>query len=166
MLEKFCPKSDKINSMQPITKPYESPPMPSKTDISNFLAQEFPQNKCTVEAVGQQGATVRHAIGTSELRPGGTVSGPVMMTVADVALYVAILGEIGIVPLTVTTSLNINFLRKPRADCAIVGVCKLMKIGKTLIIGEVTLTSEGHPDPVAHVVGTYAVPPARPGVTS
>ncbi len=81
-----------------------------------------------------------------------------MMFVADVALYIAILGEIGIVPLTVTTSLNINFLRKPAADKAIIGVCKLIKLGRTLAIGEVSIYSEGNPDMVAHAVGTYAIP--------
>ena len=97
-------------------------------------------------------------MGTDELRPGGTVAGPVLMAVADVALYVAILGEIGIVPLTVTTSLNINFLRKPSAERSIIGVCKLIKLGKTLAVGEVSLYSDGMPDAVAHAVGTYAIP--------
>ena len=101
-------------------------------------------------------------MGTDELRPGGTVSGPVLMAVAAVALYVAILGEIGIVPLTVSTSLAINFLRKPAADRAIIGVATLMKVGKALVVGEVSLYSEGMDDPVAHVVGTYSIPPRRP----
>ena len=56
--------------------------------------REFPQNKCIVEAVGDGSATVKHEVGSHELRPGGTVSGPVLMTVADMALYVALLGEI------------------------------------------------------------------------
>ena len=128
--------------------------------MNQFLAAEFPQSKVTVEAVGNASATVRHQVGVAELRPGGTVSGPVMMTVADVALYVAILGEIGIVPLTVTTSLNINFLRKPLASRDILGVCKLLKLGKSLAVGEVTLYSEGSDEPVAHAVGTYAIPRA------
>ena len=132
--------------------------MPTQSEIAAFLVAEFPQNHCTVEAVGGASATVRQHVGHNELRPGGTVSGPVMMAVADVALYVAILGEIGIVPLTVTTSLSINFLRKPSADCDIIGVCKLLKLGKTLAVGEVTIYSEGHPEPVAHAVGTYAIP--------
>src|SRR5690606_19121575 len=93
-----------------------------------------------------------------DLRPGGTVSGPVLMAVADVALYVAILGEIGIVPLAVTTSLNINFLRKPAADRDIIGVCTLLKVGRSLAVGEVSIYSAGDPDPVAHAVGTYAIP--------
>jgi acyl-coenzyme A thioesterase PaaI-like protein len=132
--------------------------MPTKTAISEFLKKEFPQTKCTVVAVGDKSATIRHEIGVGELRPGGTVSGPVLMTVADVALYVAILGEIGIVPLTVTTSLTINFMRKPASDKAIVGVCKLLKLGKSLAVGEVSLYSEGVEEPVAHVVGTYSIP--------
>ncbi|MEH6824992.1 MAG: PaaI family thioesterase [Motiliproteus sp.] len=135
--------------------------MVSKQQMINFLETEFPQNQCLVEAVGGQSATIRHRIGVNELRPGGTVSGPVMMTVADVALYVAILGEIGLVALAVTTNLNINFLRKPAADRDIIGVCTLIKLGRSLAVGEVTLYSEGSEDPVAHAVGTYAIPPTQ-----
>ncbi len=135
--------------------------MTDKNQISEFLKQSFPQSKCTVEEVGLMSAVVRHTVGVDELRPGGTVSGPVLMATADVALYVAILGQIGIVPLTVTTSLNINFLRKPAADCDIIAHCKLIKLGKTLAVGEVSLYSEGKPDMVAHVTGTYAIPPSK-----
>ena len=134
--------------------------MASKSEIAEFLAAEFPQSKFVVVEVGNSSATVTHAIGEAELRPGGTVSGPVLMAVADVALYVAILGEIGIVPLTVTTSLNINFLRKPAAGKSIIGVCKLIKLGKSLAVGEVSLYSEGSQALVAHAVGTYAIPKA------
>ncbi|PND40153.1 thioesterase [Paucibacter aquatile] len=141
-----------------MTRLHQAPPRPSQAELADFLAREFPQSKCSIEALGPRSATVRHPVGESELRPGGTVSGPVLMTVADVALYVAILGEIGIVPLTVTTSLNINFLRKPAGDRDILGVCTLMKLGRTLAVGEVSLYSEGSDEPVAHVVGTYAIP--------
>ena len=132
-------------------------------DIATFLLKEFPQNKCTVEAVGHGTATVRHRVGHAELRPGGTVSGPVMMTVADLALYVAILGAIGLVPLAVTTSLSINFLRKPSSTRDIIGVCTIMKLGKTLAVGEVAIYSDGVEEPVAHAVGTYSIPHARAG---
>lgn len=135
--------------------------MPTKSELTAFLIQEFPQTKCTVEAVGDQGATIRHPVGPAELRPGGTVSGPVLMAVADVAMYVAILGEIGIVPLAVTTNLSINFMRKPAGDRAVIGVCKLMKVGKSLAVGEVSLYSEGSDEVVAHVVGTYSIPKDR-----
>ena len=132
--------------------------MVTPSDIAAFLAQQFPHYSCTIESVGGRCATLRQPIGSLELRPGGTVSGPVLMALADVALYVAILGEIGIVPLAVTTSLNINFLRKPSADKAVIAECRLLKLGRTLAVGEVALYSEGDPDPVAHVVGTYAIP--------
>ena len=132
--------------------------MATQVEIAEFLAVSFPQSKYVVVDVGNASATVSHSVGIDELRPGGTVAGPVLMAVADVALYVAILGEIGIVPLAVTTSLNINFLRKPSADRSIIGVCKLIKLGKTLAVGEVSLYSEGNPQPVAHAVGTYAIP--------
>jgi len=131
---------------------------PTQAEIAEFIKTEFPQTKCIIDAVGNMSATIRHNITEAELRPGGTVSGPVMMFVADVALYIAILGEIGIVPLTVTTSLNFNFLRKPAADKAIIGFCKLIKLGRTLAIGEVSIYSEGNPEMVAHAVGTYAIP--------
>lgn len=134
--------------------------MTTTAEIAKFMATDFPQSNSIIEATGNRGATVRHRIGVNELRPGGTVSGPVMMAVADVALYAAILGEIGIVPLAVTTSLNINFLRKPSADRDIVGVCKLIKVGRSLVTGDVYLYSEGDDRPVAHAVGTYSIPPA------
>jgi len=130
----------------------------TKEEIEAFMKTDFPQAKCTVEAVGEQSATVRHPIGFDELRPGGTVSGPVLMAVADYALYVAILGEIGIVSLTVTTSLTINFMRKPSSTKDIIGKCTLLKVGKSLVVGEVSLYSEGDENAVAHVVGTYSIP--------
>jgi uncharacterized protein (TIGR00369 family) len=135
--------------------------MADASEISDFLRREFPQSKVMVVSVGERCATVRQAIGFDQLRPGGTVAGPVMMGLADCALYVAILGEIGLVALAVTTSLNINFLRKPSAGRDIVGVCQLMKVGRTLVVGEVTIYSEGDDEPVAHVVGTYSIPRQR-----
>ena len=132
--------------------------MATKSEIEAFLARAFTRVECTIEAVGNRGATVRREIGAAELRLGGTVSGPTLMGMADLALYVAIFGEIGIVPMAVTTNLNINFLRRPSANAAVVAVCKLMKVGKSLAVGEVALYSEGDADPVAHVVGTYSIP--------
>jgi acyl-coenzyme A thioesterase PaaI-like protein len=132
--------------------------MATKAEIIEFLQRDFPQSTCTVLEVGQSSATVRRAVGSADLRPGGTVSGPVLMAVADVALYVAVLGEIGIVPLTVTTSFTINFLRKPAPSSAIIAVCRLLKVGRTLAAGAVALYSEGNADMVAHAVGTYSIP--------
>ncbi|WP_022964531.1 PaaI family thioesterase [Halopseudomonas pelagia] len=134
---------------------------PSVAELNAFFKREFPQAKVCVDELGACSAKVRHQVGEGELRPGGTVSGPVMMTTADVALYAAILGELGLVALAVTTNLNINFLRKPVSGRDIIGVCTLLKVGKTLAIGEVALYSEGTEEPVAHAVGTYAIPPQR-----
>src|SRR5699024_309027 len=126
----------------------------NKEDIKAFMATGFPQSGCRVDLVGDGSATVSRPIVDAGLRPGGTVSGPVMMGVADVALYVAILGKVGIVPLAVTTNLSINFLRKPSATARIVAKCELIKIGKALVVGEVALYSDGSDKMVAHAVGT------------
>jgi len=132
--------------------------MSSKEQIIAFMKAEFPQSKIEILAVGNRGATVKQTIGEGELRPGGTVSGPVLMAVADAAIYVAIFGELGLVALAVTTSFNINFLRKPSANRDIIGICKLIKVGKLLVVGEVSLYSEGKEELMAHVVATYAIP--------
>lgn len=136
---------------------------PSHAELNAFLKAEFPQNRCTLEEVDAEDGSVvvAHPVGQSELRPGNTVSGPVMMTLADVALYLAILARIGIVPLAVTTNLSINFLRKPRADRRVVARCRLLKLGRTLAVGEVYIYSEGEDEPVAHATGTYAIPKDR-----
>ncbi len=148
-----------------MTSTYAAQPAITHQALAQFMTRDFPQSKCTLESLGPMTATVRHKIGADELRPGGTVSGPVLMEVADVALYVALLGQIGIVPLAVTTSLNINFLRKPAADRDILGVCKLLKVGRTLAVGEVSLYSEGSDQPVAHATGTYSIPPSSTAAT-
>ena len=132
--------------------------MVAAVEIADFLRREFPQTRCVVEAVGDATSTVSHEITFQELRPGGTVSGPILMSVADVALYVAILGKLGIIPLAVTTSFTINFLRKPAADRAIVGKCNLLKVGHSLVVGEIALYSRGQDEMVAHAVGTYSIP--------
>ena len=132
--------------------------MVSAVEIAGFLRREFPQTRCVVEAVGDGTSTVSHEITVDELRPGGTVSGPVVMAVADMALYVAILAKLGIIPLAVTTSFTINFLRKPAADRAILGKCNLLKVGRSLVVGDVALYSRGQGEIVAHAVGTYSLP--------
>lgn len=94
------------------------------------------------------------------LRPGGTVSGPIQMALADLTMYAVVLSLIGRVELAVTTSLNINFLRRPRpADLVAHG--RILKLGKRLAVGEVSLYSEGDAEPVAHVTATYSIPPGR-----
>lgn len=135
--------------------------MSSRDEIVEFVAREFPQSRAEIEAVGERSCRVRHRVDERDLRPGGTVSGPTMMALADNALYIAILGTIGIVPLAVTTNLNINFLRKPAANTDLLADCTLIKVGKVLVVGDVLIYSEGLDDPVAHATGTYSIPPAR-----
>ena len=131
----------------------------TKEEIEEFFAEEFPHyDKIHIDQIGHRSAKIRHKISKTELRPGGTVAGPVLMLLADVVAYVAILGELGKVTLAVTTHLSINFLSKPYADCDLIAECELLKIGRTLVVGEVRLYSEGHEDPVAHCVATYAMP--------
>lgn len=130
-------------------------------EIKVFLAEHFPQGESygDPEAVFHQGARLRLRPDDAHLRPGGTVSGPAMMALADVAVYVALLGEIGPVPLAVTTNLNINFLQRPRPDADLIAEAHLLKLGKRLAVGEVSLFSEGEDMPVAHVTCTYSIPP-------
>ena len=135
--------------------------MASKDELVEFFKNDFPQANFMIEFVGEKSATIRKKIDQRHLRPGGTVSGPLLMEMADAALYVAILGEIGLVALAVTTNLNINFLRKPPSDRDILAKCKLIKLGKLLAIGEVSIYSDGIEEPVAHAVGTYAIPPSK-----
>ncbi len=102
-------------------------------------------------------ATVRLVHHPDHLRPGGTISGPAMFALSDLALYVAILHEIGRVELAVTTNVSINFLRRP-APKDLIGKAKLMKLGRRLAVGEVALYSPDEADMVAHAVGTYSIP--------
>ena len=124
------------------------------------MAREFPQSAVAIDRVDASEVIVRQHISNDNLRPGGTVSGPTMFALADTAIYVAILAEIGLVALAVTTNLNINFLRKPVADCDLIARCRLIKSGRVLIVGEVSLFSDGDERPVAHAVGTYSIPPS------
>ena len=135
----------------------------NKTEIVQFLQQFFSPSleRCEIEEVTDKGSTLLWHVGEVDLRPGGTISGPTMMALADFALYVAILGEIGIIGLAVTTNMNINFLRKPSGGVDLRGVCKLMKVGKVLIVAEVWIYSIDQDEPVAHVTGTYSIPPQK-----
>jgi uncharacterized protein (TIGR00369 family) len=134
-------------------------------EIEELLTREFPQamrpgGGLTIEHVEYGIARVRKAFNPNSLRPGGTISGPTMMGLADFALYVAIFATIGPQTLAVTTNLNINFLRKPeQAD--LIAEARLMKVGKRLVIGEVTIHADGNHEPVAHVTATYSVPPRK-----
>lgn len=135
----------------------------SKEEIVQFLQHFFTPSleRCEIEDVSNKGSTLLWKVADVDLRPGGTISGPTMMALADFALYVAIMGEIGLIGLAVTTNMNINFLRKPSGGVDIRGVCKLMKVGKALVVGEVFIYSIDNDEPVAHVTGTYSIPPQK-----
>jgi acyl-coenzyme A thioesterase PaaI-like protein len=130
----------------------------SKDALIAFFDNEFPNNSLLIESVGNRKACIRRTPTKLDLRPGNTVSGPFMMSMADTALYVAILAELGLVALAVTTSLNFNFLRKPSANADVIAHCNLLKVGSKLVVGEVTLYSDGDEQPIAHAVGTYSLP--------
>ena len=132
----------------------------AKEQIISFLAQEFPQalEKTSIVEITPKGAELLYRVDQNDLRPGQTVSGPTLMLVADFALYVAILGDLGLVAMAVTTNMTINFFRKQNGMQNIKAVCKLIKVGKTLVTGEVWLYSVGDDEPVAHFIGTYAIP--------
>jgi uncharacterized protein (TIGR00369 family) len=138
-------------------------PAMTVAEMEAFLDREFPEiheggRIFSVEDVGHGFCRMRMAFHPRNIRPGGTLSGPSMFTLADLAFYVAVLGALGPVALAVTTNLNINFLRKPPPR-DLVAHCRLLKLGKRLAVGEATLFSDGEPEPVAHVTGTYSVPP-------
>lgn len=131
-------------------------------EIAALLTKEFPQafypgSGLTIERVNYGDVRVRKAFHEDHLRPGGTVSGPTMMELADFAMYVAVFSAVGPQPLAVTTNLNINFLRKPAA-ADLIAEARLMKVGKRLAVGEVSLYSKGDSEPVAHVTSTYSLP--------
>jgi len=138
----------------------ENIPKMKLEEAREFLKQEFPQVNCVVEDIGPGTARVAQPIDEMHLRPGGTVSGPTMMMLADCAAYFAILGHYGKVALAVTTSLNINFLRKPSADRDLLADARLLKAGKRLVISEILVFSQGMEEPVAHATATYSIPPA------
>ena len=140
-------------------------PRMSVEELERFLATEFPQafypgSGLSIEKVWHGGGRVRQAYSEKFIRPGGTISGPTMMQLADFALYVAVLATIGPVPLAVTINLNINFLRKPEQR-DLIAEARILKLGKRLAVMEVNIFSDGSDEPVAHVTSTYSIPPKR-----
>jgi uncharacterized protein (TIGR00369 family) len=135
----------------------------SAVELTDYLRREFSQvfhdrSGLVIEAVWHGGGRVRQAYQPQFLRPGGTISGPTMMALADFAMYAGLLASIGPVPLAVTTSLNINFLRRPEPG-DLVAECRLLKLGKRLAVGDITIRSDGREEPVAHATSTYSIPP-------
>ncbi len=111
-----------------------------------------------VESLEAGKASIRIPFREDFIRPGGTVSGPVQMALADIVMYAVVLSLIGRVELAVTTNLTCNFLRRPK-PVDLIGRGQILKLGKRLAVGEVLLYSDGDPEPVAHVTCTYSIPP-------
>ena len=133
------------------------------TEVDALLDEIFPQlnlggKHYFIDWVRPGEAQMRLKADERHLRPGGTVSGPTMMGLADFAAYVIILATLGPVALAVTTSLNINFLTKPGPGDILAHV-KVLKMGKRLVVVEVDLRSEGQEAMVAHATATYSIPP-------
>jgi len=140
-------------------------PIMTVAELERFLDREFPQihhggRIYHVEAVGPLSARMRMDYHERHTRPGGTLSGPAMMTLADLTLYIAILAHVGPVALAVTTNLSFNFLKKPEQR-GLVADCRLLKLGRRLAVGEVAVFSEGRSEVVCHATGTYSIPDRR-----
>jgi len=135
-------------------------PVMTIEDLHAFMLAEFPQAADDFEVleVRDDGVTLRMHIAKRHLRPGGTVSGPSMFALADCALYFALLAQIGPVALAVTTNCSIDFMRRP-APGNLIAHTTILKLGKTLCVGDVMIYSEGGDKPVARASLTYAIPP-------
>jgi len=135
--------------------------MPAMTieELHRFLEDEFPQAPPDIRIEHLDDTTIRVRQRTSErnLRPGGTIAGPTLMAMVDCGFYLLLLGRLGKVALAVTTNLNINFMRKP-GPADLIGEGRLLKLGKSLAVGDFTIWSEGGREPVAHATVTYSIP--------
>ncbi len=136
-----------------------------KAALQAFLAADFAQvaHQFIVDAVATDGITLRLRVSDQHLRPGGTVSGPTMFGLADVAIYLAILSRIGPVALAVTTNASIDFMRKPIAGVDLVCRAEVLKLGRVLAVGSALIYSAGQGDPAARASMTYSIPPAAMG---
>jgi uncharacterized protein (TIGR00369 family) len=134
----------------------------SVAELEHFLRVEFPQafagGDIRVERADGETCLLRERFGERMLRPGGTVSGPTLMALADCAMYVVLLSAIGPVALAVTTNLNINFLRRGAPGRDLLAAARLLKLGNRLAVGEINLLSDTSPEPIAHVTATYSIP--------
>ena len=135
-------------------------PVVSIEELQSFLESVFAKIPSNITEIGPGYLTMEQITKPHDIRPGGTISGPTMMALVDTAMYAVILGHIGIVALAVTTNLNINFLRKPEPGILRVKA-NLLKLGKQLAVGEVTITCNDDPHPVAHATCTYSIPPQK-----
>lgn len=140
-------------------------PVMNLHDLTDFFIREFPQVNAdgthyTIAEISPGCAIMRLDPDDRHLRPGGTVSGPTLFTLADLAAYAVILAHIGPVALAVTTNLNINFLRKPELG-SVDATARLLKLGKRLAVVEILMTQGDGDELVAHATATYSIPPRR-----
>jgi uncharacterized protein (TIGR00369 family) len=142
--------------------PKDTPLLMDRDALNAFTQKVFPQVKDDfhVEDVAPHEITLRLRVAERHLRPGGTVSGPSMFGLADVTVYLMTLALIGPQALAVTTNSSLDFLRKPEAGRDLIAKGRLLKLGKTLSVGDVLIFSEGKDEPVARAAMTYAIPPA------
>ncbi|WLR93905.1 PaaI family thioesterase [Shinella zoogloeoides] len=141
----------------------ELTPIMDPEALNRFLEEDFPQlhtdgKVFEVTNVAAGTIVIRLLPNDRHLRPGGTISGPTLFALADVGAYCVVLAHIGAVALAVTTSLNINFLRKPRPG-PLSCTCKILKLGKRLAVAEASIFDEDGDDLVAHATATYSIPP-------
>ncbi|MCW8862934.1 MAG: PaaI family thioesterase, partial [Rhodospirillales bacterium] len=131
-------------------------------EFNTLVHRELPQTAelgMWATDIGWGTATLRLKVNDSMVRPGGTLSGPTMMLLADANMYAVVLSQIGAVALAVTTSFNINFLRRPPME-DIVAEGRMIKLGKRLAVLETTIfTADRDHEPLAHATGTYSIPP-------
>lgn len=128
--------------------------------LEAFLERDFTQvaGMFGLDALTEDVLTVRLRVQEEHLRPGGTVSGPSMFALADVAMYLAVLARIGPVGLAVTTNCSIDFMRKPAAGVDLLAEARVLKLGRVLAVGDVLIYSEGQAAPVARASLTYSIP--------
>lgn len=132
-------------------------------EIEDFLEKVFPQIKGQfgIDTLKDDLLEMRLIVSDQHLRPGGTVSGPSIFALADVAAYVATLARIGPEALAVTTNCSIDFMRKPTAGQDLIARARVLKMGRTLSVTDVLIASEGMSEPVARATLTYSLPPKR-----
>jgi uncharacterized protein (TIGR00369 family) len=133
----------------------------AQNEMMPYLDEVFPQVRGMfgIDRLDEDLLIMRLFNNDRHLRPGGTVSGPAMFSLVDVAAYVATLARIGRQPLTVTTHCSIDFMRKPVAGLDVLAEARVLKLGRTLSVTDVLLFSEGETKPLAHASLTYAIPP-------
>lgn len=137
------------------------PVLMNAEELTAFMVEVFPQvhGDFAIDRVDEMEVDMRLLTAERHLRPGGTVSGPSMFALADVSIYIATLAMIGPKALAVTTNCSIDFMRKPAANVDLIAHARLLKLGKSLSVGDVLLYSEGSDKPVARASLTYAIPP-------